>query len=134
VDAPLRGHDVEGRTTLWDAPRDFREPDFIFWPASVPVRDLFPAQVQLLVEIGDSNLDYDLGPKACYYASLGLPGYWVIDARRLVTRIHREPARESWSAVTEHTVDPRLVPLRIPELAVWLRDLGLEPGSEDKPA
>lgn len=39
-------------TTLWHAPCDFRELDFVFWPSSVPVRDLAPSHVQLLVEIG----------------------------------------------------------------------------------
>ena len=120
-------------TTLWHAPRDFREPDFIFWPSSVPVRDLAPAHVQLLVEIADSSLDYDLGTKAAYYAGLGIPDYWVIDARRLVTRIHRAPGNGAWASVAEHAATVMLEPLIIPALAVRLADLGLEPADSDQP-
>ncbi len=116
-------------TTLRDAPHDFREPDFIFWPATVSVRDLKPANVQLLVEISDSSLGYDLGPKAAYYASLGLPNYWVIDAKRLVTHIHRQPADGAYTSVTHYAYTDQLVPLALPSLAECLADLGLPPSA-----
>ena len=114
-------------TTLRNAPRDFREPDFVFWPAQISVADLQPAHVQLLVEIADSSLDYDLGAKMHYYASLGIPDYWVIDARRLVTHIHREPGEQGYASITLQPHTAQLTPLLIPSLAVRLASLGLEP-------
>ena len=114
-------------TTLRDHPYDFREPDFIFWPSSVKVADLAPAHVEFIVEVSDSSLGYDLSTKAAYYAKLGLPDYWVIDARRLVTHVHRDPAGEAWGSVTQHPHSELITPLRISALAVRLADLGLEP-------
>lgn len=114
-------------TTLRDAPHDFREPDFIFWPSHVSVRELKPAHVQLIVEISDSSLGYDLGPKAAYYASLGLPDYWVIDARRLVTHVHRRPEGGAYASIVTAPHTEQLVPLTLPSLAVRLADLGLVP-------
>ena len=89
-----------------------------------------PAHVQLIVEISDSSLDYDLGRKAAHYASLGLADYWVVDAKRLVTRIHRAPAGDTYASVTEHASGEMLTPLALPVLAVRLTDLGLMPVAE----
>jgi Uma2 family endonuclease len=114
-------------TTLRVDPRNFREPDFVFWSSSIPVSDLKPKHVQLIVEVSDSSLGYDLGQKAKYYASLGFADYWVIDAKRLLTRIHRDPGLEGFSSVADHRHTQRMTPLLLPVLAVKLTDLGLQP-------
>lgn len=117
-------------TTLRIAPTEFREPDFVFWPSTVAVKDLKPEHLLLTVEVADSSLDYDLGSKAAYCASLGLADYWVIDAKRLITTIHRQPAASGFSSVTEHDSRTLLTPLVVPQLALRLADLGLEPAVE----
>jgi Uma2 family endonuclease len=114
-------------TTLRASRIDFREPDFIFWPSNVAVADLAPSHVQLIVEISDSSLDYDLGDKMRYYASLGLPDYWVVDAKRLVTHIHRGPSQQGYASVDRQPHTVSLTPLLVPALAVCLAALGLEP-------
>jgi Uma2 family endonuclease len=35
--------------------------------------------VALLVEVSDTTLDLDLGPKLRIYAEAGVPEYWVVD-------------------------------------------------------
>lgn len=122
--------DLLPETTLRIAPTEFREPDFVIWPSSVPVKDLNPTHLLLTVEVADSSLNYDLGAKASYYASLGLQDYWVIDAKRLVTRIHRAPSGSSFTSITDHPADALLTPLLVPALAVRLTDLGLSPLSD----
>lgn len=122
--------DLLPETTLRISPTEFREPDFVFWPSSVAVRDLRPEHLLLTVEVADSSLDYDLGPKALYYATLGIPDYWVVDAKRLVTRIHRKPGADGFAEVSDHAHEALLVPLHVATLAVRLRDLGLEPLAE----
>jgi hypothetical protein len=37
------------------------------------------SSVALIVEVADTTLDFDLGPKAELYAAAGVPEYWVID-------------------------------------------------------
>ncbi|MFM9941592.1 MAG: Uma2 family endonuclease [Hyphomicrobiaceae bacterium] len=117
--------EVLTETTLRSGANDFREPDFVFWPSAVA--DLQPQHVELIVEIADSSLAYDLGRKAAYYASLGLPDYWVIDAQSLVTRVHRDPAGEAYASIIASDRQTFLTPLRLPGLAVRLADLGLDP-------
>lgn len=122
--------DALTETTLRNRPHNFREPDFVFWPSAVSVADLLPAHVQLLVEVSDSSLNYDLGRNATYYASLGIPDYWVIDARRLVTHIHRTPGEAGYAAKTDLPHTAFLTPLLIPPLAVRLGDLGHLPATD----
>ncbi len=121
--------EVLTETTLRSGPNDFREPDFVFWPSAVAVADLQPQHVGLIVEISDSSLAYDLGRKAAYYASLGLSDYWVVDAKSLVTRIHRDPTGEAYARIMANDHQALLTPLRLPALAVRLADLGLEPST-----
>ena len=125
------GMDMLTETTLYISEHDFLEPDFIFWPQSIAVKHIRPADLLLVVEAADSSLSYDLGRKAAIYASLGIPDYWAIDAVRMVTHIHRfDGGRESYAApiLLQHT--EVLTPLHLPELAVRLADLGLEPLAE----
>ncbi len=117
-------------TTLRISQTEFREPDFVFWPSSVALKNLAPSHLLLVVEVADSSLNYDLGRKAQFYASIGLRDYWVIDAKRLVTRIHRSPQGERFGDVADLAGDALLTPLLVPELAVQLTALGLEPMAE----
>jgi len=117
-------------TTLRISLGDFREPDFVFWPSAVALRDLAPSHILLLVEVADSSLGYDLGRKAAYYASIGIPDYWVVDARRLAVRVHRSPSEGGYAKVIDHAPADLIVPLQVPQLAVCLTDLGLQPLAE----
>jgi Uma2 family endonuclease len=103
----------------------YLEPDFVFFPKSSGIRGLSAATAQLVVEIADSSLGYDLGRKAALYASFGVAELWVIDAVRLVTHIHREPQAQGYRSVSEHTPSQRLVPQALPGLAVALSELDL---------
>ena len=57
-----------------------------------------PTTAQLVVEIGDSTVDYDMDEKASLYASAGIADYWVVDLvnRRLV--VFRDPQADSTQA------------------------------------
>ena len=114
-------------TTLYIDDHEFLEPDFIFWPRSVALKDLKPASILLLVEAADSSLAYDLGRKAKIYASLGIRDYWAIDAVRMITHIHRLGAGGEYGEPLPLAHTELLTPLALPALAVRLADLGLEP-------
>jgi Uma2 family endonuclease len=112
-------------TTLWINPTHFLEPDFVFWPRAVPIRDLGPANINLIVEIADTSLTYDTGRKAALFATFGIPEYWVINAEDLMTRIHRGPTGSTFASVTDHTANVLLTPAQLPALAVQLAALDL---------
>jgi Uma2 family endonuclease len=116
-------------TTLYISDDEFREPDFLFWPRSIPLKDVTAGSALLIVEVADSSLGYDLGSKAAAYAALGLPELWVIDANTLVTAVHRDPGPAGYPKPREAAPSELLEPLHAPHLAVRLTDLGLTPAT-----
>ncbi len=118
-------------TTLRTGPDTFLEPDFLFWPRAIPLSDITAADILLLVEVADTSLAYDTGRKALSYALLGLREYWVIDAVRLTTKIHRKRSADGYGWTRKYGPADRLVPKLLPALKVTLSELGLEPLADD---
>jgi Uma2 family endonuclease len=119
--------DLITETTLHIGVDEFREPDFLFWPVSIPLKEVTAAAARLIVEVADSSLRYDLKTKALAYAKLGLPEYWVIDAMSLDTHIHRHPGPDGYPLPRKLGPGELLEPQLAPQLAVRLAELGLTP-------
>jgi Uma2 family endonuclease len=117
--------DLITETTLYISEDEFREPDFLFWSRSIPLKDVTAASALLIVEVADTSLDYDLGAKALAYARLGLPELWVINAQTLVTTIHRQPGPAGYADVRDAGRSELLEPMHAPRLAVRLDTLDL---------
>ena len=99
------------------------EPDFIVYPAALLAPDVRGDAVLLVVEIGDASLVDDHRVMAPMYARFGVREYWVINARRRVTTVHREPGTDGYGSIVEVAGDGLLAPLLAPALAVRLADL-----------
>jgi Uma2 family endonuclease len=104
----------------------YADPDIIVRPAGIKAYDLRGADALLVVEVADSSWEKDTGLKARTYAAFGVRDYWVIDARTLLTRIHRGPGANGYATVEDHAAEAMLVPLLVPALTVRLADLDLE--------
>lgn len=100
-------------------------PDVLVYPASIKSPDVRGPTALLVVEIAYSSLEYDLLTKASLYASYGIREYWVINAKTLLTTVHRKPSGSAYSQKVELRADDRLIPEAAPGLAVRLRDLDL---------
>ena len=104
---------------------DFVEPDFVFFKTSGGLAHLRPETALLAVEISDSSLGYDRGPKAGIYARFAVREVWVINAVTHETRQFSVPGPEGYKVV--HDVAPTSV-LRMPfapEHDVFLSSLPL---------
>jgi Uma2 family endonuclease len=93
------------------APEDNRrnqpEPDMIvltreysesrYWTDTPQPRDL-----ELVIEIADTSLAFDLTVKAALYARAGIAEYWVLDVpgRRLI--VHHDPQGDRYGSVTAY--------------------------------
>ena len=104
----------------------YTDPDLLVRPASIKVPDVRGDTAMLVVEVADSSLAYDLSVKATLYARFGVREYWVIDARTLETRVHRQPGSAGYAHVQEVSADMMLTPLLAPSLALRVADLDLE--------
>lgn len=101
-------------------------PDILVHSASIKTPDLRGAAALIVIEVADSSTKFDLVTKAMLYASHGVRDYWVVDARTLVTTIHREPGAKAFGQIVDIARGSILVPLLVPTLCVDLATLDLD--------
>ncbi len=77
-----------------------------------------------MIEISDSTLAKDLGPKARLYARHGVACYWVLDADARRALIHTEPGSDGFGRIEEVGRKAVLTLPFEPALSLRLEDLG----------
>jgi Uma2 family endonuclease len=100
-----------------DNPSNEPEPDLIVLKrefSSFVAGNPQPEDIQLLVEISDSTLTFDLTAKASLYARAGIVEYWVLDVAGRRLFCHREPGGGTYGAVTVYGEDEAITPLAAP--------------------
>ena len=103
----------------------YLEPDIVIFPRDVKFSGLRGYEAEMVIEITDTSLGYDLGRKAMLYASFGIKELWVIDARTRLTTVHREPARNGYKNVFTRREDDILEAAFVPGLILSLSTLDL---------
>lgn len=65
-------------------PQSLPQPDLVLYrPGRYRDRHPGPADIFLVVELSDSSLSFDLGPKLALYQRARIPEYWVLNAKLL---------------------------------------------------
>jgi Uma2 family endonuclease len=95
-------------------------------PAGCSPTSIDPKEVVLLIEVAYHSLKFDTTIKAGMYAALGVPEYWVVNARTLATKVHRKPAARGYGGVDELKPSRPLAPLFLPALSLRLADLPID--------
>jgi Uma2 family endonuclease len=99
-----------------DNPRNAPEPDIVV--VDRPFGQLAPrpkpSNVMLAVEVSESSLNFDLGPKARLYARAGIPEYWVLDLNGDRLIVHRDPAGDAYGSVAAYAREESVTPLSTP--------------------
>jgi Uma2 family endonuclease len=110
-----------------DAPIDVAPEDN---PTNEPVPDIFvrkrppvdmrtpnpqPSELDLVVEVSDSSLRFDMTVKARLYARAGIVEYWVLDVSGQRLIVHREPTLTGYRSVIAYNESERVAPLASPQ-------------------
>jgi Uma2 family endonuclease len=77
----------------------------------------YPEDIFWIIEYSNSSLDKDLGVKAKIYASEGIPEYWVINLKKNVLIVFRDPIDGKYQSRQEFTTGT-ISPLAFPDLAI----------------
>lgn len=111
----VRVQNSVGLAELESAP----EPD-IAWVAERDYSRARPAaeDVLLVIEVADSSLPDDCGEKADLYAAAGIRDYWIVNLRRHLVEVRREPAPGGYGSVEQFTGDQEIRPLSFPEIVL----------------
>lgn len=113
-------------TTFRLAVDTYLEPDVVIFDREVGIKKLNGDTALLAVELSDSSLGFDLGPKALVYAHFGIRELWVIDAITNTIHVHREPLDGRYASITPWRAVDLVVPAFAPSaFALRLADLDL---------
>jgi Putative restriction endonuclease len=82
-----------------------------------------PRDLELVVEVADSTLYFDLTTKAGLYARAGIVDYWVLDVsgRRMI--VHRDPREERYSSIVVFGSEESVAPLAAPGSPLRIADV-----------
>lgn len=106
-------------TTVYLDDRTFVEPDLCLYPKRILPEDVRGTDIVLAIEVAATSLGYDKGLKARLYARHGIREFWVIEAAKRVTWVHREPRPEgTWRSVEKREPDAVLTPEALPQLEI----------------
>jgi Uma2 family endonuclease len=76
-----------------------REPDVCIFRDPGKIKGLVTSDALLLaIEVADTSIREDLGPKRLSYAKAGVPHYWVIDINAGQTHVMADPAKGEYSS------------------------------------
>lgn len=85
-----------------DNPTSEPQPDLVALnvPLSTLKRNPQPKQIDLVIEVSDTTLDYDLKVKAGLYARAGVKEFWVADMMNRRFHVMRTPRKGVYKSVT----------------------------------
>lgn len=77
-----------------------------------------PADVLLLIEVGDTSLPFDRDVKLPLYAAGGVHELWLVSLPDRTVEVHREPVRRSYRWTRRTFPGDTLEPERLPGLVI----------------
>ena len=116
---------VAGPVRLND--RSMPEPDIalVRWsaPGSGPTRHATPEDVYLIIELADTSLAFDQGPKLARYAAASIPEVWVANLRAREVTAYAEPSGAEYGSVRTYRVGESLSPRAFPDVILAVADI-----------
>ncbi len=82
-----------------------------------------PSDSTLLVEVADTTLSFDLGPKAALYARAEIVDYWVLDVTGHRLIVHRRPSDGQYRDVMAYAEAESVAPHAAAGIRVLVGDL-----------
>ena len=98
------------------------EPDLAVVPLG-DYRQQHPTQALLVVEVADSTLKKDHGPKARLYAEAGVPEYWLFNLADRRVELHALPSQGAYQRIERHGPGETIRPASFPDVDVPLDEL-----------
>lgn len=93
------------------------EPDLLVMPDR-DYDDAHPDQAFLVIEVADSSLRKDRGPKARIYAAAGVPEYWIVNLLESVVEVHLAPTDAGYARIDRATRGDTITLVSFPDVVV----------------
>ena len=86
-------------------------------PAPIP-----PSDVYLIIEVADTSLRYDSGPKLARYAAAGIPEVWIANLRNRQVAAHTDPVGDQYTTTRIYHPGQTITPQAFPDIALPIND------------
>ena len=98
------------------------QPDFaVVRPYTSPSRS-YPDDVYFVIEVADSSLRYDSGPKLARYAAAGIPEVWIANLRIREVTVYADPSGSEYASVSAYRTGDSISPRAFPDVALAVDD------------
>jgi Uma2 family endonuclease len=84
-----------------------------------------PEDLELVVEVSDTSLVFDLTTKAALYARAGIQEYWVFDITRRQLVVHSQPVAGRYGEIVVYSENEAVAPLDAPQKPFCVADVFL---------
>ena len=81
-----------------------------------------PEDVLLLIEVADSSLEFDYGPKSEFYAAAGIPEMWIANLRTGEVEARTDPVGTEYTTIRTVTRDGAISPQAFPDLVLQMSE------------
>jgi len=79
-----------------------------------------PGDVLLVIEVADSSVQFDRTVKLPMYARAGIAEVWIIDLKRLVLDVYRQPTSDGYRETATHQPGDTVALALVPDIKVPL--------------
>ena len=91
-------------------------------PGAGPTRHATPEDVYLIIELADTSLAFDQGPKLARYAAAGIAEVWVANLRAREVTAYAEPSGSEYASVRTYRVGDSISPRAFPDVILAVAD------------
>ena len=78
----------------------------------------YPSDVYLVIEVADSSLRYDSGPKLARYAAAGIPEVWIANLRVREVTVYTNPSGPEYGNAATYRPGDSISPGAFPDVAL----------------
>ena len=101
------------------------QPDIIVYrmrPITETPTPIPPSDVYLIIEVANTSLRYDSGPKLARYAAAGIPEVWVANLRNRQVAAHTDPVGDQYTTTRTYHPGQTITPQAFPDIALPVND------------
>ncbi|MYC33916.1 MAG: hypothetical protein F4X64_12180 [Chloroflexi bacterium] len=74
------------------------------------------------IEVADSSLEFDYGPKSEFYATAGIPEMWIANLRTGEVEARTDPVSAEYTTIRTIPADGAISPQAFPDVTLQLSD------------
>ena len=82
------------------------------------IRPYYPDDIYFVIEVADSSLRYDSGPKLARYAAAGIPEVWIANLRIREVTVHTDPSDSTYANINTYRPGDSISPRAFPDVAL----------------